>query len=47
MFAVHCSLEKGCLLPTWEKRGLDLSDVRQDRKYVLLKWQLSIGPRQL
>lgn len=34
MFAVRRSLEKGCLLATWEERGLGLSAVRQDRKYV-------------
>lgn len=43
MFAVHCSLGKGCLLPTWEKRVLDLSPMRRDRKYVFFfKWQLSM-----
>jgi hypothetical protein len=34
MFALQCSLVKGCLLPTWEKSVLDLSGMRQDRKYV-------------
>lgn len=43
MLAVHCSLEKGCLLSTWGERVLDLSAIRQDRKICfLLKWQLSM-----
>lgn len=38
------SLEGGCLLPTWEKRGPDLSAMKRQKICFLLKWQLSIGP---
>lgn len=44
MFAVRCSLEKGCLLPTWEGRKRPGSVCYETRQKIcfLLKWQLSM-----
>jgi hypothetical protein len=42
MFAVHCSLGKDCLLPTWEKSPGFFSYETRQKICFLFTWQLSM-----